>query len=441
MTQGSPCPDADELQRLANNQLSAAEAFRLQRHLVRCADCTGMVEALRDANKALTTTSASANPSMVSNPTSPLPPPAPVAPPPNEGDDFLAPAQAPDEIGRLGNYRVLRLLGAGGMGMVFAAEDLHLQRKVALKVMRPRAGEDDDNRQRFLRESRLAAALEHENIVTVYQAGEDRGVLYLAMQLLQGENLEDRLTIAHRLPVADVLRIARETAEGLRSAHDRGLVHRDIKPSNLWLESRPTRAGQTNYRVKILDFGLARDIGGGSDQVTRTGFVVGTAGYIAPEQARGRPPDARSDIFSLGCVLYEACTGRCPFQGEDAMSRLTALAVEHPASPQQINPEVPPKLATLVLWMLAKEPNERPNSAREVIEAVDAIEEELRGEAADTPPPSRRGKPLPAAPKPAATPAAAPPSDSQGSSMTIYIIAIAVLTAIIGFLGFQLLRG
>jgi serine/threonine protein kinase len=440
MTQGSPCPDTDELQRLANNQLSAAQAFQLQRHLVRCPPCNAMVEALRDASKTLTTVPAAAAPSMATAPTAHMAAPAPSPAKAADGEDeFLSPPQGPDELGRLAGYRVLRLLGHGGMGMVFAAEDLHLQRKVALKVMRPRSGEDEENRKRFLREARAAAALEHENIVTVYQAGEERGVLYLAMQLLQGQNLEERISNG-RLPVADVLRIARETTEGLRAAHDKGLVHRDIKPSNLWLETRPARAGQATYRVKILDFGLARDVGGGSDQVTKTGFVVGTAGYIAPEQARGRPPDARSDLFSLGCVLYEACTGACPFQGSDAMSRLTALAVEHPASPQHINPDVPAKLASLVLWMLAKEPNERPGSAREVIEAVDAIEQELGGTLAmeEEPPKSRRGKPV--APPKAPTAPAPAPEDPQSSSMTLYLVGIVVLAALLGFLGFQLLR-
>lgn len=441
MTQGSACPDTDELQRLANNQMSAAQAFQLQRHLVRCPSCSAMVEALRDATRTLTTTPAAASPSLIAAPTAHITVPAPSpARSPDGGDDFLAPPQGPDELGRLAGYRVLRLLGHGGMGMVFAAEDLHLQRKVALKVMRPQSGEDEDNRKRFLREARLAAALEHENIVTVYQAGEDRGVLFLAMQLLQGQNLEERLSHDRHLPVADVLRIARETAEGLRAAHEKGMVHRDIKPSNLWLETRPERPGKPTYRVKILDFGLARDAGGGADQVTKTGFVVGTAGYIAPEQARGRPPDARSDLFSLGCVLYEACTGACPFQGADAMSRLTALAVEHPASPQHLNPDVPDKLASLVLWMLAKEPDERPRSARDVIEAVDAIEKDLGG-LSDPPEmqPSRRGtQGIP--PAKAMAPATPPAEDPPNSSMTLYIVGIAVLAALIGFLGFQLLR-
>jgi len=164
--------------------------------------------------------------------------------------DFLAPPLAPDELGRLGPYRVLKVLGAGGMGVVFLAEDPQLARLVALKAMLPGVAVSDSARERFLREARAAASIKHDNIVSIYQVGEDRGVPFLAMELLDGEPLDARLQREGKLPRAEVVRIGREIALGLAAAHKRGLIHRDIKPANLWLEAE-------TGRVKILDFGLA----------------------------------------------------------------------------------------------------------------------------------------------------------------------------------------
>ena len=284
---------------------------------------------------------------------------------------FLAPPQAQDELGRLGPYRVLKVLGAGAMGVVFHAEDPHLRRPVALKVMRPHLAASAEFHRRFLREARLAAAIEHEHIVTVYQVGEDRGVPYLAMQLLRGETLEDRLgrRAGGRLPLPEVLRVGREIAEGLAAAHARGLVHRDIKPANVWLEER-------RGRVRIVDFGLAR----GSEpdaQFTQAGAVIGTPAYMAPEQATGATVDARCDLFSLGAVLYRAATGRAPFGDRDTMSILHALATRTPVPPHRIVPALPRMFSGLVMRLLAKDPDDRPQSAREVVEAIEALE---RGE-------------------------------------------------------------
>jgi hypothetical protein len=304
-----------------------------------------------------------------------LPPgPAAGAPADKPGADpeltaFLAPPQVPDELGRLGLYRILGVLGSGGMGIVFRAEDSLLQRPVALKVLRPALAASAVNRQRFLREAR-AAAIEHDYIVTIYQTGEDRGLPFLAMQLLQGETLEARLRREPRLPVREVLRIGREAAEGLAVAHERGVVHRDIKPGNLWLEA-------DRHRVKLLDFGLARAVCDDA-HLTQTGAVLGSPGYVAPEQVRGGTADPRSDLFSLGCVLYRACTGELPFQGADTLARLAALAVDTPRPVHELNPAVPPALAGLVMRLLAKDPAARPPSARAVVEALQAIEREGR---------------------------------------------------------------
>src|SRR5262249_27187820 len=203
---------------------------------------------------------------------------------------FLGPPQEPGELGRLGAYRVLRVLGVGGMGIVFHAEDVQLRRAVALKCLLPALAATSQARQRFLREARAAAAIEHEHVVVIYQVGEDRGIPFLAMQLLQGESLEDRLRREPLLPASQVLRIGREIAVGLAAAHERGLIHRDIKPANVWLEG-------PQARVKLLDFGLARAVADDTG-VSQAGTIVGTPAYMAPEQSRGDPVDARCDLFS-----------------------------------------------------------------------------------------------------------------------------------------------
>jgi serine/threonine protein kinase len=298
--------------------------------------------------------------------------------------DFLAPAQSPSELGRLGGYRIVKVLGTGGMGVVFQAEDIRLKRPVALKAMLPLLAASTTNRQRFIQEAQAAAAIEHDHIVTIYQVDEDRGIPFIAMQLLKGETLEDRLQRTGRLPFAEALRIAAQIASGLAVAHDNGLIHRDIKPSNVWLEGpvsgdsfrdpahhSPVTTQQT--RVKLLDFGLARSITGES-QLTKHGAIIGTPAYMAPEQSRGQPVDGRSDLFSLGCVLYRMCTGRMPFPGTDTVAILLALASENPPAPHQLNPQVPPVLSRLIMDLLAKDPRSRPQSARVAIQRIQELE-------------------------------------------------------------------
>lgn len=288
----------------------------------------------------------------------------------NEFLQFLSPAEQSGEIGRLGGYRVLRVLGAGGMGVVFEAEDLDLDRKVALKVMKRNAAENESAKLRFLREAKMTAALNHDHVVTVYQVGEENGVPFLAMELLDGEPLDDRLA-NEQLPVAEVLRIARETASGLAEAHNKDLIHRDMKPSNLWLCSMP------RDRVKILDFGLAQITRNEDEKLTRSGMILGTPAYMSPEQTQGEQADARSDLFSLGCVMYQMLTGHKPFKGRDLISTLLAVASAEPESIHEYNPDVPSELVELVRALLQKEPTQRPSSAQEVVDRITAIENDL----------------------------------------------------------------
>jgi Leucine-rich repeat (LRR) protein len=292
---------------------------------------------------------------------------------------FLAPPQADDELGRLGKYRILTILGHGGMGVVFKAEDPRLKRSVAIKAMLPTLAASASAGQRFLREAQAMAAVEHDHIVRIYQVDEERGVPFLAMEYLKGEPLAERLKQDGKLPLPDVLRIGREIAEALGAAHATGLIHRDIKPANIWLEA-------PRGRVKLLDFGLARAASQDAG-LTQPGAIVGTPAYMAPEQARGEAVDARCDLFSLGVVLYRLSTGQQPFRGKDAVSTLMAVALDQPLPPARSNPEIPQELSDLVMRLLEKDADRRPASASEVAEVLQALERKLsrQGESRERP--------------------------------------------------------
>ncbi|HQM62912.1 MAG TPA: serine/threonine-protein kinase, partial [Acidobacteriota bacterium] len=220
----------------------------------------------------------------------------------------------------VGHYHIVEELGAGGMGVVYRAEDTKLRRSVALKFLPPELTRDAEAKRRFLHEAQAAAALDHPNICTVYEVGEtDTGQLYIAMACYAGETLRERIARGP-LPLEEALRIAQEAAAGLAHAHARGIVHRDIKPANLFL----TEEGL----VKVLDFGLAKLAAGSA--VTKTGTTLGTTGYMSPEQAQGKTTDARTDIWSLGVVLYEMVAGRPPFAGEYPQAVVYGIVNEAP---------------------------------------------------------------------------------------------------------------
>ncbi|WP_439620498.1 transporter substrate-binding protein [Gemmata sp.] len=325
-------------------------------------------------------------------------------PPPPPDLSFLGPPVEPGDLGLLGSYRVRRVLGVGGMGIVFEAIDSQLRRLVALKVMRPEIAASQAARERFLKEARAAAALSSDHIVTVFQVGQDNDVPYMAMQLLRGEALDARLAREPRLGVVDAVTIASQAAAGLAAAHDAGLVHRDIKPANLWLELKDEGAKKSadsgrlvvggavqhdnSFRVKILDLGLVR--GGGGPRLTTAGVVVGTPHFMAPEQAGGTEVDHRADLFSLGCVIYTMLTGELAFPGESTMAVLMALANHTPPPLHEMNPAVPLELSQLVAKMMAKSPAGRPPSALQVIEHLTGI---LDAELERPPPPPPVRKP------------------------------------------------
>jgi serine/threonine protein kinase len=304
----------------------------------------------------------------------------------------LAPAP-PAELtigSRLGQYRLLRELGAGGMGIVFEAADEWLNRHVAIKVLRTDLPAKQASQERFLREARSMASIEHENVCTIYQVGEVNGRPFIAMQLLAGETLETRLERQNRLPVAEAARIGREVAAGLAAAHAKGLVHRDVKPANIWLE-------EGTGHVKLLDFGLAmaRD----NPHLTHSGYVIGTPAYMSPEQARGEPLDGRSDLFSLGIVLYLATTGERPFDGATAMAVMRNLEQHYPSRVNVKRVDVPAVFSNLIMEMLAKERKDRPQSAAEVAARLARPEMTRPTHLPVAPPDTPMGPPVPALPR------------------------------------------
>ncbi|MDB5385425.1 MAG: hypothetical protein JWM11_1071, partial [Planctomycetaceae bacterium] len=275
---------------------------------------------------------------------------------------FLAPPQKHGDLGSLGKYRILKVLGLGGMGIVFEALDPDLNRRVALKVMKPQWGQDGMASKRYLREARLAASIEHDHIIAIYEVNSEHAVPFLVMQLLKGQSLQERLDRERCLPLKECLRIGREIAEALAAAHARNLIHRDIKPENIWLE-------QEQGRVKLLDFGLARPIVD-DVQLTHSGTLVGTPAYMSPEQAGGLPADARADLFSLGVVMYKMTTGRPPFPGNHTLEILRSLLLVKPPAPNTVDAAIPRELSRLIEQLLAKNPDDRPAQASDVVQRL-----------------------------------------------------------------------
>lgn len=274
--------------------------------------------------------------------------------------DFLRPSDQPGCLGALGPYQVIDVIGRGGMGIVLRALDAKLNRIVAVKVLAPELAANPNARRRFLREAQAAAAVSHPHVVTIHAVDEDK-LPYLVMECILGQSLQEKLDRTGSLRLTEILRIGRQVAEGLAAAHQQGLIHRDIKPANILLENGVER-------VKITDFGLAR----AADDVaiTRPGEVSGTPQYMSPEQARGDGVDHRSDLFSLGCVLYAMCTGRPPFRGDSLAAVIKRLTEDSPRPIAEINPEIPAWLSDVVQRLLEKHPDQRFQTAAELAEVL-----------------------------------------------------------------------
>jgi len=282
-----------------------------------------------------------------------------------------------------GRYRVERELGRGGMAKVFEGTDTVLGRRVAIKLLAPQFAEDEGFVQRFRREAQAAARLSNPNVVSVFDTGTDGGVHFIVMEYVEGRTLQDYLAGGGRIMPDRAIEIAEAVASALSAAHAQGVIHRDIKPGNIML----TPTGQ----VKVADFGIAR-MTTTAETVAQTAAVLGTASYLSPEQAQGEPVDGRSDIYSLGCVLYEMVTGRPPFLGDSPVAVASKHVLEQPKPPSKMNNDVTPDLDAVILRAMAKNPANRYQSAEELRADLDRV---------------RRGMPV------EATPLLAPPAATQ----------------------------
>jgi hypothetical protein len=276
--------------------------------------------------------------------------------------DHLAPTDDPQMLGRLGSYEIMGVVGSGGMGVVLKAFDPSLDRCVAIKTLNPILAGSGAARARFSREARAAAAVVHDNVIEIYGVAEAGNLPYLVTPYVRGTSLQRRLDDSGPLSTAEVLRVGMQTAAGLAAAHAQGLVHRDIKPANILLS-------EGVERVLITDFGLARAADDAS--LTRSGVIAGTPQYMSPEQARGEAVDPRSDLFSLGSTLYAACTGRAPFRAETSYGVLRRITDEAPRPIREINPAIPEWLCRIIARLMAKQPQDRYQSAGEVAELLE----------------------------------------------------------------------
>jgi WD40 repeat protein/serine/threonine protein kinase len=432
MTKTAPCPAHATLQALLHGTLPPAEEVRLTGHLDTCVDCRDRLETLAtgdgtslrvEANRdrLRTTREEALQRAMreLKNQTC-----QDEAAPSRRPDDelflaALAPAGEPGYLGRLGPYLVTEIIGRGGTGVVFKGFDPGLHRFVALKVLAPQLAGSGAARQRFAREGRAAAAVNHEHIVSIFGVDEAHGLPYLVMEYVWGVSLQERLDRDGPLELADILRVGVQAATGLAAAHAQGLVHRDIKPANILLApasggglglapngtgggpsgterppaepganpitKTPSEAG-ASWVAKITDFGLARAADDAS--LTQSGVVTGTPQYMAPEQARGEAVDHRADLFSLGSVLYALCTGRPPFRASSTLAVLRRICEDTPRPIQEINPTVPDWLAAVVSILHAKNREDRFASAAVVAQVLSQYLAHLEQPSLIPPPPA-----------------------------------------------------
>ena len=333
---------------------------------------------------------------------------------------FLAPSREPGGLGRLDHYDVLEVVGRGATGVVLKARDTKLQRVVALKVLALRLAASGPARERFVREAQATAAVRDDNVIAIYAVSAEGPVPYLVMEYIAGATLGDRIKKGGPLKLPEILRIGMQLASGLAAAHAQGLIHRDIKPANILLENGV-------QRVKITDFGLAQAAAG---VATDRGVIAGTPPFMAPCQARGEPPTERSDLFSLGAVLYTLCTGRPPFGGDTVAEVLRSVCEDNPQPIRATCPELPEGLCELVGKLLAKDPKDRFGSAREVAVLLTGQLARLQQ---PVPPPSAAPTDAPPAAKPG--PAPATPSAWRArlllACLVVLLAGLATLAAVL----------
>jgi tRNA A-37 threonylcarbamoyl transferase component Bud32 len=335
----------------------------------------------------------------------------------------------------IAGYRVESFISRGGMAVIYRAHDRRLGRRVALKLLAPELSQDERFQQRFLRESRLAASLDHPNIIPIYEAGEASGLLYIVMRYVEGSDMKELLDREGPLELDRITSILRQVGAALDAAHARGLVHRDVKPGNILIASGTGREDPDH--VYLTDFGLTKRSSSLSGQTT-SGRFIGTMDYVAPEQIGGKPVDARTDVYSLGCVLYHGLTGEPPFDRDDEAALLWAHLVDQPPPVSARRPDLPPGLDAVVAKAMAKAPEDRYGSCRDLI--VD-LRDEVEGRAR-----SRERRPQATATgerpvRPPAPPRRPPPAGptARRSRRTLALVAVVVLLAVVagGFLYFR----
>ena len=275
---------------------------------------------------------------------------------------FLAPSEKEGSIGKLGAFEVSEVIGRGGMGLVLRAHDPELQRDIAIKVLAPALAASKTARERFMREARAAAAIDHENVLPIYSVDRTGELPYFTMPVVEGKSLQSHLDDRRSpLPIEEIVRIGSRVASGLAAAHEQDLIHRDIKPANILLDP-------DGDRVWLADFGLARAV---EDQsVTVPGSFVGTPQFMAPEQLDDKPSTTRSDLFSLGTVFYYMATGNPPFAGKSTASLIRKIIDFNPPSPADVNGSLPRWLSEVIVRLLQKNPSDRPKSAEEVARTI-----------------------------------------------------------------------
>ncbi len=357
------CLSDSEMSKLLSSDLLPGEAAAVEQHIATCETCRTKIESMIadpkwwiEAQQSLAASSTRGGEEMDAS---------------HEGElatteqmlSLLGPTDDPEKLGRIAEYEVIGIIGRGGMGVVFKAFDPRLNRFVAIKMLLPHLASFGAARKRFAREGQAAAAVVNDYVLPIHAVAEWRGVPYLVCQYSRGTTLQTRVQSEGPLELKEILRLGMQTARGLAAAHAQGLVHRDVKPSNILLDGSVERA-------LLTDFGLARAVDDAS--ITRTGTLAGTPQYMSPEQARGGSVDARSDLFSLGCVLYFLCTGHPPFRADNSYAILRLITDEEPRSIREINPAIPDWLCYVVQKLMAKKPEDRYASASEVADQLEA---------------------------------------------------------------------
>lgn len=359
-------------QRFLRGHLTSADEQAFVRHLDGCTTCQRLLETNAASDDDWSTAKALLAHERPTDPASDSDEMAATA------AALLSPSDDPRMLGRIGPYEVLGVIGRGGMGIVFKGYDRALNRNVAIKMLEPHLASIAAARRRFAQEARAMAAVSHEHVVPVYAVDDQAVTPYFVMEYVAGGSLENRLQRQGAFDVLEVIRIALQMSRALDAAHRQGLVHRDIKPGNVLLD-----AG--TERVRVADFGLARVSTDAS--MTHSGMIAGTPHYMSPEQVRGETCDARSDLFSLGGVIYALCAGHPPFRAENMYGVMQRVVNDQPRALRESNPLTPEWLETLVICLLAKQPADRLASAAELVSILEAELAHLQNPRANPTPP------------------------------------------------------